>query len=73
MISRHKKSGRVVHEEGEELPYVALKLGYKCTNTGIIVENTGTKADVDTETKDDNGDEDTEPQVASCRRSDRSS
>ena len=59
VISHHKKTGRVVHEEDEELPYVALKLGFQCTPTGIIVGNTGEKADVDTGTKDN-----TEPQVA---------
>ena len=63
VISHHKKSGRVVHEEGEELPYVAQKLGFQCTNTGIVVgKNTGAKPDVDTGTKDDT--DQPEPHVA---------
>ena len=37
VISHHKKTGKVVYEEGEELPYVAKKLGFQCTNTGVIV------------------------------------
>jgi hypothetical protein len=63
VISHHKKTGRVVHEEGEELPYVAKKLGFQCTNTGIVVgRNTGAKPDVDTGTKDDT--DQPEPHVA---------
>ena len=52
-----------MHEEGEELPYVAKKLGFQCTNTGIVVGKiTGAKPDVDTGTKDDT--DQPEPHVA---------
>ena len=37
VICTHKTSGRVVHEEGEQLPYVMKKLGFACTKEGDIL------------------------------------
>ena len=47
VICTHKKTGRIVHEEGENISYIAKKLGFTCTDNGKILGSDDADDDAD--------------------------